>query len=269
VSQSTMVDSPGPSRRSASSDHGSVPADADYHRIYAVLERCDSAGSLSDFKEQLVSALSSVFGFRDLSFFAGPTFQTTFNDPVPIVSGRTATMLTEYHDRWAQYDIFGTPPAVRLLQAGGVASLGEVRTYGGLPIPASAYVRHFLDKTWSIEAAAAMRIDLYGMHTGLIGIFTTDAAQLGPVELATLRLLARRLSAVARNIPYVSARGGLRGLTARQHEVVGLVAQGLSNAQIASTLSLAEDSVKKYVSRVLAVTGCHSRMDLALLARAS
>lgn len=264
-----MGDSPDPFRRPASSDHASVPEFADYRRIYAVLERCDSAGSLSDFKEQLVAALSSVFGFRDLSFFAGPTFQTTFNDPIPVVSGRTATMLTEYHERWAQYDIFGTPPAVRLLQVGGVASLGEVRAYGGLSIPASAYVRHFLDKTWSVEAAAAMRVDLYGMHTGLIGIFTTDAAQLGPVELATLRLLARRLSAVARNIPYVSARDVLRGLTARQRDIVGLVAQGLNNAQIATTLSLAEDSVKKYVSRILAATGCHSRIDLALLARAT
>ncbi len=36
---------------------------------------------------------------------------------------------------------------------------------------------------------------------------------------------------------------------------------------IAETLSLAEDSVKKYVSRILSVTGCQSRMELALLAR--
>lgn len=48
-----------------------------------------------------------------------------------------------------------------------------------------------------------------------------------------------------------------------------LVADGLSNAQIAETLSLAEDSVKKYVSRILGATGCQSRMELALLARSS
>jgi DNA-binding NarL/FixJ family response regulator len=51
--------------------------------------------------------------------------------------------------------------------------------------------------------------------------------------------------------------------------VVRLVADGLSNAEIAQTLSLAEDSIKKYVSRILAVTGCQSRMELALLARSS
>lgn len=263
-----MVDSPDPIRRSAaSSDHRTVLKNADYRRAFSVLERCDSANCLSDFKEQVVEALSSVFGFRDVSFFAGPTFQTTFVDRTPVVTGRTESMLTEYHDRWAHHDVFGTPTALRMLQAGGVASLGEVNALGALPSTASAYVHHFLEGTWSVEAAAAMRVDLYGMHTGLIGIFSNDAKQLGPVELATLRLLARQLSAVARNIPYVSVRGDFHDLTERQRDVVRLIAEGLSNAQIAATLSLAEDSVKKYVSRILATTGCHTRMELALLAR--
>jgi DNA-binding NarL/FixJ family response regulator len=59
----------------------------------------------------------------------------------------------------------------------------------------------------------------------------------------------------------------LGALSERQRQVVQLVADGLPNAEIAETLSLAEDSVKKYVSRILSATGCQSRMELALLAR--
>jgi len=61
----------------------------------------------------------------------------------------------------------------------------------------------------------------------------------------------------------------LAGLSERQRQVALLVADGMSNAQIAEALSLAEDSVKKYVSRILTATGCQSRMDLALLARSA
>ena len=57
------------------------------------------------------------------------------------------------------------------------------------------------------------------------------------------------------------------GLTEREREILVLLAGGRSNPQIAETLCLADDSVKKYVSRILAATGCQSRMELALLAR--
>ncbi len=39
----------------------------------------------------------------------------------------------------------------------------------------------------------------------------------------------------------------------------------MSNAQIAESLSLAEDSVEKAISRIMAATGCPSRVEPALL----
>jgi DNA-binding NarL/FixJ family response regulator len=41
----------------------------------------------------------------------------------------------------------------------------------------------------------------------------------------------------------------------------------MSNAEIAATLVIAEDTVKKHVSHVLSVTGCRSRTELALYMR--
>jgi DNA-binding NarL/FixJ family response regulator len=118
-----------------------------------------------------------------------------------------------------------------------------------------------------MESAAAMRLELPDGHTALVGMFDPAPDTLGRAELATLRLLSRQLSALSRNLPVARPRDTLSGLSARQRQVVQLVADGLPNAQIAETLSLAEDSVKKYVSRILSATGCQSRMELALLAR--
>lgn len=156
---------------------------------------------------------------------------------------------------------------MRQLVASGVSSLAELSSFGPLPSAADAYVRHFLVSTWRMETAAAMRLSLPGGHTALVGMFDPAPDKIGVHEVATLRLLSRQLSATCRGLPVSRSQATLTRLPERQRQVVQLVADGLSNAEIGETLSLAEDSVKKYVSRILTATGCQSRMELALLAR--
>jgi two-component system nitrate/nitrite response regulator NarL len=55
-------------------------------------------------------------------------------------------------------------------------------------------------------------------------------------------------------------------LTAREREVLELVAQGRSNAEIGLTLSLAEKTVKHYMTNVLGKLQVRSRVEAALLA---
>lgn len=55
-------------------------------------------------------------------------------------------------------------------------------------------------------------------------------------------------------------------LTGKEERVLGLLAQGLSNKQIASTVFLAEGTVKNYVSRIMDKLHARSRTELAVRA---
>ncbi|MGW3963586.1 response regulator [Amycolatopsis sp. NPDC005003] len=55
-------------------------------------------------------------------------------------------------------------------------------------------------------------------------------------------------------------------LSGREHEVLVQVGLGASNAEIARTLFMGEGTVKAYVSRILAKTGCGNRVQAAILA---
>ncbi|MGH8941152.1 MAG: response regulator transcription factor, partial [Actinomycetes bacterium] len=62
------------------------------------------------------------------------------------------------------------------------------------------------------------------------------------------------------------ARKLLASLSEREREVVGLIGQGLSNAEIGGRLHLSEATVKGYVSAVLSKIGAANRVQAALLA---
>jgi DNA-binding NarL/FixJ family response regulator len=66
--------------------------------------------------------------------------------------------------------------------------------------------------------------------------------------------------------PITTEPDGLDELTPREQEVLGLVAQGLTNAEIAQALQLSPLTAKTHVSRILMKLGARDRVQLVVIA---
>jgi DNA-binding NarL/FixJ family response regulator len=85
-----------------------------------------------------------------------------------------------------------------------------------------------------------------------------DAVLSAPVTRRLLDQVAHRLPAAVTRIP--------DGLTEREHEVWRLLAGGLSNAEIATALTVSEATVKTHVSNLLGKLGLRDRVQAVILA---
>ena len=87
------------------------------------------------------------------------------------------------------------------------------------------------------------------------------------------RVTRRLLEEYAQQLPLVDAAGDQAGrypklasLTEREREVLAVVAQGLSNTEIAASLFISETTVKSHVGRILAKLGLRDRVQIVVLA---
>lgn len=97
--------------------------------------------------------------------------------------------------------------------------------------------------------------ELYG---GLIAaIFSVVGIVLG------LKLTRTKTVVVRDSGPFVLNADNLRqlGLTAREHEILGLIAQGLSNREIGEKLFVSENTVKTHSSRLFDKMSVNRRMQ--------
>lgn len=80
----------------------------------------------------------------------------------------------------------------------------------------------------------------------------------------TREVLARSVRPVGREEQAAALRHGFRGLTDRERQISGLVAQGLSNAEIAERICVQPASAKRAVTRILAKLGLRDRTQIAI-----
>ncbi|XBB66361.1 response regulator transcription factor [Nocardioides sp. WV_118_6] len=83
----------------------------------------------------------------------------------------------------------------------------------------------------------------------------------------TRAVIARSLDSAPRPAGDDGARAAvLAALTEREVEVLALVGEGLSNREIAATLTLAESTVQTHVKRILAKVGARDRAQAVVVA---
>jgi DNA-binding NarL/FixJ family response regulator len=115
-------------------------------------------------------------------------------------------------------------------------------------------------------------------RSGVRGIFSINGANLRLLCKCLLRVAAGEIWANNEQLNYVmdlvsevpslrvlNSRGS-RLLTAREEQVVALVAEGLGNRQIAGELNLSPHTVKKYLFRIFEKLGVSNRVELVLYA---
>ena len=106
-------------------------------------------------------------------------------------------------------------------------------------------------------AAGYIRKDVAG--TALVDGIRTAAAGRSLLDAALVERVARHLKEAERGDPR------LAGLSRREAEVLALIADGQTNREIAASLSLAEKTVKNYVSSLLSKLGMRTRTQAAVL----
>jgi DNA-binding NarL/FixJ family response regulator len=150
----------------------------------------------------------------------------------------------------------------------GVDGLEAARRIVAAQLPTRIVVLTTFDEDEYV--AAALRAGVSGFllkvapPEDLVAAVRTVAAGQGLLDPAvTLRVIESFAAAPA---PDPARAGALAALTERETDVLGLVAAGLSNAEIAARLYLGEATVKTHVSRLLLKLGLRDRVQAVAFA---
>lgn len=169
--------------------------------------------------------------------------------------------------------VAGQRADVALLSFSPTANLGDEM----------ATLRHFHQshpETAKIILAESSSRDLviHSFRCGARGILTVGESNLRLLCKCILRVAAGQIWANTEQLNYLMGMisevpslrvlnsAGQSLLTPREEQVVALVAEGLSNRQIATELKLSEHTIKKYLFRIFEKLGISSRVELVLYA---
>ena len=154
---------------------------------------------------------------------------------------------------------------VRMPELDGLAATERLTA---LPDPPRVVVLTTFDQNEYV--VRALRAGAYGFllkdapATRLVAAVRVAAGGEALIEPSITRRLVERFAAPLEEPTARPDR--LRALTDRELEVLRVVARGLSNAEIAAELVVAETTVKTHVARILAKLGLRDRVQAVVLA---
>ncbi|MBW5485337.1 response regulator [Streptomyces bambusae] len=174
----------------------------------------------------------------------------------------------------------GADAVAKVAELGPDVVLMDIRMPGMGGIEATARITETPGSTVKVMVLTTFDLDEYvyeALRAGASGFLLKDAsadqlAEAVRVVAAGEALLSPNIT--KRLITQFSRLGAPRGpskerlgeLTERETEVLALIAQGLSNAEIAAHLLVAEQTVKTHVSRILVKLGLRDRTQAAVYA---
>ena len=161
---------------------------------------------------------------------------------------------------------------IRMPQLDGIEATRRILAAG----PAVANVRIIILTTFDLDqyvyaalaagASGFLLKDVTPEHlVAAVQLVRTGDALLAPK--ITRRLVERFVPSSNRTATLPGSRAfDLSTLTPREREVLGLVARGMSNAELAAALTLSEATVKTHVARILTKLGLRDRVQAVVLA---
>jgi two-component system, NarL family, response regulator DevR len=151
---------------------------------------------------------------------------------------------------------------VRLPDGNGVEVCREVRAQ--MPSVACLMLTSFADDEAlfnAIMAGAAGYVLKQVRSADLVGSVRRVAAGQSLLDPELTRRVMERLRTVAE-----PKDEGVETLSSQERRILDLIAEGMTNRQIAESLYLSEKTVKNYVSNLLAKLGMHRRTEAAVFA---
>jgi DNA-binding CsgD family transcriptional regulator len=256
-----------PARPSVPVRQTQVPRDlalgaAELRGVLRLVEDAERAASLPAFRETVLDGLSRHLGYRHSAFFLGSSVEAAFQDQRPTGRGLALRMAGPFLERYRSLEVFTDPDSVRLIRERGLVTLDDI----GVPDRPEIRLRleRFL-RANGIHAKLLVRLSGPQSVGALVSLLDPRPGAFGPRDRAVAAVLGRHLGNLLRF--YVRTNPGpsvTAKLSARERDVVRLVAEGHSNRQVAEALCISIDTVKHHLTHALVATGCSNRTQLAL-----
>ncbi|KIF07569.1 LuxR family transcriptional regulator [Streptomyces sp. RSD-27] len=174
----------------------------------------------------------------------------------------------------------GADAVAKTAELGPDVVLMDIRMPGMGGIEATSVITGTPDCAVKVLVLTTFDLDEYvyeALRAGASGFLLKDASAEQLAE--AVRVVAAGEALLSPNItkrlitefsrlgaPRAPSRARIQDLTERETEVLSLIAQGLSNAEIAGHLVLAEQTVKTHVGRILVKLGLRDRTQAAVFA---
>lgn len=174
----------------------------------------------------------------------------------------------------------GADAVAKVSELGPDVVLMDIRMPGMGGIEATSVITGVPEATVKVLVLTTFDLDEYvyeALRAGASGFLLKDASADQLAE--AVRVVAAGEALLSPNItkrlitefsrlgaPRAPSRARIDELTERETEVLSLVAQGLSNAEIAAHLTVAEQTVKTHVGRILVKLGLRDRTQAAVFA---